>query len=302
MLRRTFLGAALCGAVSAQSRFSRPPDRANIPYGPSNRTVLDLWQAPSATPTPLVIYFHGGEYVAGDKSNLNPGLLDGLLAAGISVAAINFRYAFEFAQYPFTTHDPTRAVQFLRLSAPDWNLDPERFGATGVSSGGTMALWIGLHDDIGDPKKADPVLRQSTRLSAVAVQDAQTTYDPRVLDKLIGPTVFQDPSMETLFGYSLHRQRNQAALNVFTDASPANHLSDDAPPVLLLYSEPDTPLPADAKPGAGLHHPRFGYYLKERMDARGIECSVVVLDKPGMHPTAAEQTVAFFKRHFGAHH
>jgi len=299
MLRRTFLGAALCGAVSAQPRFSRPPDRANIPYGPTNRTVLDLWQAKSGTPTPLVIYIHGGEYVKGDKSNLNPTLLDGLLTAGISVAAINFRYAFEYAQYPFTTQDPTRAVQFLRLSAPDWNLDPDRFGATGVSSGGAMALWIGFHEDLAAPKKADPVLRQSTRLEALAVQDAQTTYDPRVLDKLIGESVFQDPSIEMLFGYATHRMRNQAALNVFVDASPASHLTDDAPPALLIYSGPDRPLPPNAPPGAGLHHPRFGYYLKERMDARGVECSVVVMDAPGVHATAAELTIEFFKRHLG---
>src|SRR5690348_11063676 len=30
--------------------------------------------------------------------------------------------------------------------------------------------------------------------------------------------------------------------------------------------------------GNGIHHPRFGYYLKERMDKRGIECIVKVKD------------------------
>jgi hypothetical protein len=39
----------------------------------------------------------------------------------------------------------------------------------------------------------------------------------------------------------------------------------------MLYSEPDAPLPPDAKPGQGIHHPKFGHILKEKMDALGIE-------------------------------
>ena len=43
------------------------------------------------------------------------------------------------------------------------------------------SLWIGFHDDLADPGSDDPVLRQSTRLTCMAVMGAQSTYDPRVI-------------------------------------------------------------------------------------------------------------------------
>jgi hypothetical protein len=58
----------------------------------------------------------------------------------------------------------------------------------------------------------------------------------------------------------------------FEDASPITHLTKDSPPIVMIYTELDEPLPADARPGQGLHHPRFGRFLKEKMDALGIEC------------------------------
>jgi len=35
-----------------------------------------------------------------------------------------------------------------------------------------------------------------------------------------------------------------------------------------------SPLPANAKPGQGIHHINFGRRLKEQMDKLGIECIV----------------------------
>ena len=83
-------------------------------------------------------------------------------------------------------HDGARAVQYLRWRAKEWNLGPKAFGTTCGSAGAGISLWIGFHDDMADPRSDDPVKRQSTRLSAVGVMAAQTTYDPRVIAKIIG--------------------------------------------------------------------------------------------------------------------
>ncbi len=163
----------------------REPDRADVSYGPHERNVLDLWKAKSDRPTPLVIYIHGGGFTQGSKETVNPLLLSGLLSQGISVAAINYRYSTQ-APYPAPMMDGARAVQFLRLHAAEWNLDPKAFGATGGSAGAGISLWIGFHDDLGDANSADPIARQTTRLSAMAVTNGQTSYDPRTIAKVIG--------------------------------------------------------------------------------------------------------------------
>ncbi len=61
-------------------------------------------------------------------------------------------------------HDAARAVQFLRSKAAEWRLDPQRFGAYGISAGATTSLWLAYHDDLADAGGADPIARLSTRL------------------------------------------------------------------------------------------------------------------------------------------
>lgn len=55
------------------------PSHADVRYGPHERNTLDLWQAPSAAPTPLLIFIHGGGWASGDKTALPAKLLDCIL-------------------------------------------------------------------------------------------------------------------------------------------------------------------------------------------------------------------------------
>src|SRR5262249_61449998 len=131
------------------------------------RKGLGCWGAEPRPPPPGLAPTRGGGFVAGDKS-VPPQLLKDCLAAGISVAAINYRYSTQaIAPAPF--QDGARAVQFLRSKAKDWNLDPKQVAATGGSAGAGISLWLAFHDDLADPQSKDPVLRQSTRLTFVAV-------------------------------------------------------------------------------------------------------------------------------------
>jgi acetyl esterase/lipase len=307
MSRLAFLISALLAAwplaAPAQQQrqgYSRPPDFADVAYGPHARNVLDLWKAPSEKPAPLVIHIHGGGFRAGDKRQLRPELLDLCLKRGISVATINYRLS-DHATYPDFMMDGARAVQYLRSRAKEWNLDPKRFAATGGSAGAGMSLWIGFHDDLANPSSSDPVLRQSTRLSAMGVSGAQSSYDPRVIRALIGEPAARHPAFDGFYKLRPEETDSAKAHRMYDDASPITHLSKGDPPVIMFYGEDNIPVPPDAKPGAGIHHPRFGYYLKERMDKLGIECVVrlrseYAADSP---VTFQSEMVAFFEKHFG---
>ena len=73
--------------------------------------------------------------------------------------------------------DCARAVQFLRHNAKKYNLDPKRVGAYGESAGAGASLWLATHDDLANAKAEDPVLRESSRLTAAAGFWVQATYD-----------------------------------------------------------------------------------------------------------------------------
>lgn len=73
--------------------------------------------------------------------------------------------------------DRALCLQFIRRHADRLGLDPQRVVLMGASAGAGTSLWIGTTDDLADPGSADPVLRQSTRVSGVVLLETQATYD-----------------------------------------------------------------------------------------------------------------------------
>jgi acetyl esterase len=268
------------------------PDQADVKYGPHERNVLDLWKAKSERPTPLVVFIHGGGFHAGSKEAVPPALIDGLLTQGISVMSVNYRLSPAVA-FPAHYMDCARAIQFARSKAKDWNLDPKRVAASGGSAGAGTSLWLAFHDDLADPKSDDPVRRQSTRLTCVAVLGAQSTYDPRVIKEWVGEAAARHPALTGFYGLKADELDTPKAHKLYEQASPVTHLTKDDPPVYAWYNEARA-LPKDPKPGNGIHHINFGLKLKEQMDRLGIECVVRHQDE-GADPL--KETVAFLAKH-----
>ncbi len=269
----------LPASAQAQPKPARPaanhpePTHANVKYGPYDRDLLDVWLAKSDRATPVLVSIHGGGFRAGDKS-VSAQLLRDCLAAKISVAAITYRFSQD-AIAPASHMDSARAIQFIRRQAGEWNLDPKRIAATGGSAGAGISLWLGFHDDLADPKSDDPVLRESTRLSCMVVYNGQSSYDPRFIRKLIPENdTYKHSALAGLFGVNLDKLDDLPAekYKLFEEISAINHVSKDDPPAMLLYrSDYDTPI---TNQGIGIHHPRFGKALKEKMDELKIPCEV----------------------------
>ena len=264
--------AARGGGGGRQRRPALPaPDVANVKYGPHSRNVFDLWRAKSDKPTPLVIYYHGGGFRGGDKRTINPTLLRQLLAGGVSVAAANYRLTGA-APFPAQMHDCARALQFIRHHAKKHSLDPKRVGATGGSAGAGISLWLAFHDDLADPNSKDPVARQSTRISAAVVYGAQSSYDPRFIRKLFDTNEVEG-ALIPLFGMSGPGDVEDPKFHpLFEEASPINHASAGDAPVMLFYPQPNTPLPNNSSGRLHIHHPKFGFVLKAKLDKLGVEC------------------------------
>src|SRR5689334_1424546 len=90
----TFLCVALAFGFlpphsQAQERSNYTPTSPDVRYGPYDRNVLDFFQAKSTKPTPVLIYFHGGGWIGGDKKSFNP---TPVLRAGISLVTANYRF------------------------------------------------------------------------------------------------------------------------------------------------------------------------------------------------------------------
>lgn len=265
------------------------PAVQDISYGPHERNKLDVWQAKSDTPTPLLIFIHGGGWAGGDKADIPPKLRSFMLAHGVSVASINYRYSTQ-AILPAPVHDAARAVQFLRSKAGEWKLDPLRFGAYGISAGATTTLWLACHDDLADSRGADAVSRQSTRLQAAVGLSPQTCLVPDIVVSWVGQEVLRHPMMARAVGAKkLDDLRNPSAawLKLLREFSAIEHLSSDDPPLLISNPRME-PLPATT-PGSAIHHGIFGIKLRERAQAVGSTCILRLEETDGAATPTPEE-------------
>lgn len=259
-------------AVKAPPKNVVPPTHADVPYGKHERQVIDFYQAKSDTPTPLVFYIHGGGWQNGSKTGFN---VKPFLEAGISVAAINYRYVKnaveEKVEPPVKAplHDAARALQFVRSKAKEWNIDATRIGATGGSAGGCSSLWLAFHDDLADPKSDDPIARESTRLFCAAVNGAQVTLDPVPLREWM-PNYNYGAHAFNLKNLGEVLQQREKIADWIKEYSPMSHVTNDDPPIGLFYNGVAGAKKGESHPDP-THSPMLGLLLMETLDKVGVE-------------------------------
>jgi acetyl esterase/lipase len=177
-----------------------------VEYGPFDLNAFDIFVPASESPTPLIIYIHGGGFTAGQRES---GYTDverttRLLNEGIAYASISYRLleAQETEGVIKSMSDSRRAVQFIRHHAADFNIDPDRIGLAGGSAGAGTAMWIGLADESCDTANADPVLQTSTRVQAIAALETQGTYDLKRWETDVYAEDYPLVTLENLVGFS----------------------------------------------------------------------------------------------------
>ena len=119
------------------------------------------------------------------------------------------------------------AIRFLRAHAGEYNLDPSRIGAVGVSAGGHLVALLGTSEasagmDVGE------YLDQSSRVQAVVAMAPVTDLTQR----------FPNADIE------LMRQIGFGEDNI-VQASPISHVTADDPPFLLIHGDRDEVVPVE---------------------------------------------------------
>lgn len=286
-------GAEKKSPAKAKPKPTRPePTVADYAYGQdSERQKFDFWQAKSDQPTPVVLLIHGGGWMNGDKSSYGTSAIQPYLDAGISVAAINYRFILQAMEQGVEPpvkaclHDAMRALQTIRSKAAEWNIDPTRVGATGGSAGACTSLWLALHDDLADPASSDPIARQSSRLTCAAVGGAQTSLDPQELREWIPNAIyaghafgFAAPDRKRPEEFELLLANRERVLPWIKEYSPIELASADDPPIYLDYPNQKKPPALGQTEDDPTHSAMYGVKLAEKLNALGVQA---VLSYPG---------------------
>jgi acetyl esterase len=101
-----------------------------------------IYRPQSAGPFPMLLDLHGGAW--NDKDRLANQTMDRAVASsGVLVVAIDMTLAPE-APYPAAVQDANYGVRWLKSRASAWNGDPATLGVLGSSTGGHIALLVGM--------------------------------------------------------------------------------------------------------------------------------------------------------------
>ncbi|MFL6798293.1 MAG: alpha/beta hydrolase fold domain-containing protein [Xanthobacteraceae bacterium] len=120
--------------------------RSGINYANHDGITLlgDLYVPAGTGRAPALVAVHGGGWQAGARSAFQywgPYLAE----RGYAVFAISYRLAKKGEKmFPQAVHDVLAAVQFLRASAGQFRIDPERIGLFGASAGAHLASLAAL--------------------------------------------------------------------------------------------------------------------------------------------------------------
>lgn len=263
------------GDRQGKNRVSIQPTHANVPYDSHERNCFDVWIPEKVDDDPrkfpILVYFHGGGFVSGDKSQFDP---TSFLEVGIACASVNYRLVNgKTVISPTPMLDSKRALQTIRHRALEWGLDPGRVALSGGSAGAVIALWLAYNADLADPASDDPIAKESTRVNAVIPLSAPTNLMPDWIVKNIGGGKEVHDSFPKLFGEPVTHPLSESLQKKVATISPWEFVSADDPPTYLVYNGPldETPLPETATSNKVIHHPAFGEALKEKLDVLGVE-------------------------------
>ncbi len=118
------------------------------------RRYLDIYMPPSFDEKkaskdekyPVVIYFHGGSWVFGDKSFIRffDDINNQLWENDIAIVTVNYRFAHRTLSFAELEKDIKEAVNFIIENSEIYHLDKDNIGLWGMSAGAHLALLYGV--------------------------------------------------------------------------------------------------------------------------------------------------------------
>ena len=107
-------------------------------------------------PAPVLVYFHGGAFIAGDLDTDHARCLELAQGARCAVISVDYRRAPEHP-FPIPLLDCLAAVNWVSGTAVELRIDPRRIAIGGVSAGATLAAGVALR--LRDEHSVHPVLQ-----------------------------------------------------------------------------------------------------------------------------------------------
>ena len=114
----------------------------NFRQVPTRMLLARIYQPIGDGPFPVLLDLHGGAWTFKDRM-ANEAMADSMARSGLLTVSIDLRLSGE-VPYPASVQDANYGIRWLKMKAPGWNADPSTMGLLGSSSGGHLAMLLGM--------------------------------------------------------------------------------------------------------------------------------------------------------------
>lgn len=250
----------------------------DVAYGSGERQRLDVLMPETENPAGVVIFFHGGGFTGGDKSDA----YDELFAPTMQ-ALLNQNMALVSANYTLLTtpgnegvisalEDGETVINYLHARFSDLNIPSRKIVLAGASAGAGIAQWNGFRE------------ATNTQVKGILALAAQSTYNLYEWENVF-PGFSLDglrqlsPLLQVLFTQFYGGEPTQADL----DAVDYRSFMDSNDPALYVYNTAGDEV-IDAQGGIDFdvlyHSFRHGDYLRAKAIEVELEFSGVFQESP----------------------
>lgn len=116
----------------------------DIPGGPNGQVSIRIVRPKGKDELlPVVMYFHGGGWVLGDKNTHDRLIREIANGSNSAVVFLNFTPSPE-AKYPVPIEEAYAATEYIAKNGKSLNLDPSRLVVAGDNVGGNMATAVAM--------------------------------------------------------------------------------------------------------------------------------------------------------------
>ncbi len=208
--------------MSTEDLLKRAPDGVTVLPDIAYREGNDAWKLDLAmpkergdAPRPAIVYIHGGGWTKGDKRGKGIGAVLHYAAKGYVCISVNYRLDVDKKA---CVEDVKCATRWLRAHAEEYNLDPDRIGAAGNSSGGHLALMLAVCPASAGLEGDGPYQEYSSMVQAAHC--SSTPIMPGFRGLRGKPA---DPDVQKI--------------------QPMTYVSEDVPPLYFIHGTEDTKAP-----------------------------------------------------------
>ncbi|MCM3601322.1 prolyl oligopeptidase family serine peptidase [Robertmurraya korlensis] len=215
---------------------------ANIVYAKTEVKPLHmhiLLPKQKSRPRPLIVFIKGGGWGFHHPQKTFEFIPQLVMFAknGYVVASIEHRTSHE-GKFPTQLYDVKNAIRYLRAHATQYNINPNRIGVWGNSSGGHLAALLGT---TGEIRELDGDGEYSNESSSVqAVVDWYGPTDMLQMSKYPADVDFDSPDSpeSVLIGGALQENKDKVKR-----ANPITYITKDDPPFLIMHGDKDRRVP-----------------------------------------------------------